>query len=192
MNEEDSTDDMEKVAALVSEGQLSGFTPLSDSEEDESERAPRQLNKLRDFVGAYHRFKRFYFSHNCVYSENDFERRFRMPRRLFDRIEREIFGKGEFKLQKDATGKSGIHPTVRLISVLRIFAYGKAFDEVDELCELSEGEAGNSFNSFILQIPTLFSKEYLRPPNEADIKRMLGINAQRGFLGCVGSWDCQH
>lgn len=37
-----------------------------------------------------------------------------------------------------------------------------------------------------------FGAEYIRAPREKDIKRILVINAGRGFTGCVGSRDYQN
>lgn len=46
------------------------------------------------------------------YDERDFERRFRMPTVIFNRIFRGIEGKGEFKRQSDCTGEKGIYPLI--------------------------------------------------------------------------------
>lgn len=185
-------DEFELIGSLIATNELPGVSLISDSDESDYERQPRKPNKPRDFIGAYKRFIRFYFSPTCIYSERDFERRFRLPRSLFENIFKKLEGNGEFKQQRDATGKLGIHPMVRLISVLRIFAYGLSFDEVDELCEISESEARNSFISYISIMPELFEATYLRCPTTSDLKRILAINDRRGFPGCVGSWDCQH
>ena len=38
----------------------------------------------------------------------------------------------------------------------------------------------------------MFGDEYLRPPNNNDIARLLAIGEQRGFPGMLGSIDCMH
>ena len=58
-------------------------------------------------------------------------------------------GKGEFKERRDATGKHGIHPLIKLIAALRVLAYGMSYEQVDELCELSESSTLNVFYSFL-------------------------------------------
>jgi hypothetical protein len=38
----------------------------------------------------------------------------------------------------------------------------------------------------------LYSKEFLRSPNDHDILKMDAMNAKRGFPGMIGSLDCTH
>jgi len=54
-------------------------------------------NKKRDFEGAADNLIRQYFSgDDSVYSENDFRRRFRMDRKVFEKIYSTIVGEGTF------------------------------------------------------------------------------------------------
>jgi hypothetical protein len=80
----------------------------SDEEEEEGKwggsREGRAPNKLRDFAGAYAKIVKDYFSgRESVYDEKDFERRFRMPRRVFFTIHDRLMGKDPFVQKKDAT-----------------------------------------------------------------------------------------
>lgn len=127
-----------------------------------------------------------------MYSEDDFERKFRIPRLLFARLEQELLGKGEFKERSDATGRPGIHQKIKLIAALRDMEYGMAYDQVYELCELSESLTRNAFLSFIEEVTSALGAEYLRRQTENDLRRILSINQTFGFPGCIGSWDCQH
>lgn len=188
----DLNDDIEEVAALIALGQLPGIQPFEDSSSDE-ERAPRRPNKNRDFDEAFKRFQRYYFKDECVYSEADFERRFRMPRALFERLEAAILGGPEFRRgARDATGKLGIDPRIKLIAVLRVLGYGTSFDQVDEVCEIAQSTTRRAFLSFINIVKEKFGPGYLRKPKKEDLVRILAINDSRGFPGCMGSWDCQH
>lgn len=102
-------DDIEVIVTLVSTGQLPGFSTDYDDESDDDPR-PRKRNKHRDFAAASERYERFYFSEDCVYSNEDFKRRFRMPREAFDEIENAVVGKGELvDLRVDATGYGGVN-----------------------------------------------------------------------------------
>jgi hypothetical protein len=57
----------------------------------------KSKNKDRDFEGAYQRLIKNYFSGTAsTYDEDDFERRFRMPRSVFNRIYETIKDKGCF------------------------------------------------------------------------------------------------
>lgn len=49
-----------------------------------------------------------------------------------------------------------------------------------------------SVKAFARSILSNVSKEYLREPIKEDLRQIMGINAARGFPGCVGSIDCQH
>ncbi len=79
---------------------------LSSSNEDEEEqkqwggsRKGRAPNKERDFAGAYAKLVKDYFSGpNSVHDEADFERRFRMPRSIFNRISDALMGKEPLSL----------------------------------------------------------------------------------------------
>jgi hypothetical protein len=49
-----------------------------------------------------------------------------------------------------------------------------------------------SLAMFCRAVCELFGVEYGRQPTKDDLHRILKINANRGFPGCVGSFDCQH
>lgn len=108
----DNDDDFDDIAAMIANWELNGFRPLPESDSESAGLPPRKRPiERRDFYTAYLRFERFYFCKYPVYLEADFERRFRIRRVLFDRIERAISGRGEFREGlRDATSKPGIHP----------------------------------------------------------------------------------
>lgn len=71
-------------------------------------------------------------------------------------------------------------------------AYEKGYDELDELCQMSEAPVQRSFHVFVEENFNVFGTEYMRAPNETDLRRIISINEGRGFPDCVGSWDCQN
>ena len=73
-----------------------------------------------------------------------------------------------------------------------MLAYGTAADSLDEYLRLSETTCLLSLKELCKIVVETFEKEYLRQPNEDDLKRILSINAARGFPGCIGSIDCRH
>jgi hypothetical protein len=128
-----------------------------------------------------------------VYDEDDFERRFRMPRSAFSRIYEKIYGHGRFKESRDALGKGGIHPLVRMVACLRHLHYGDAYDREDENLRIGEETLRQSVKEFVLLVKKFFGKEYLnRCPSEQEKEKILEVNAARGFSGCFASWDCKH
>lgn len=89
-------------------------------------------------------------------------------------------------------GKSGIHPIQRIIGALRVQSYGHSSDAVDEVVETSETSMAKTVKIFCASVLEAFGDEYLREPNEEDLRRILAINESRGFPGCLGSLNCQH
>lgn len=123
-------------------------------------RRARVPNKNRDFKEAKERFMKFYFKNRSVYSEWDFERRFRLPRILYERIKNCIVGCNDlFTVRYDAAKKQGIDPEIRLIACLRLLEYGSFFDQIDELCSISESACRESFISFVTEIVRQFGTE---------------------------------
>lgn len=187
-----SNDVIDTISAMLVDGLIPGASPNVDDYDVDKPRRVRAPNKARLFEHGEKEFVRKYFCENAVYDEADFERRFRMPRSVFKRIVHGLSGRGLFVQRRDAIKKEGIKPLLRIIASMRILAYGKSFDEVDEICEMSRTSIRQSFKFFVRETISVFSDEYLRAPNETDLRRILGINSQRGFPGCLGSWDCQH
>lgn len=68
-----------------------------------------------------------------------------MPRVVFERVCSGREGHGLFVQRMDAATKHGISPLMRVISALRLIAYAKFFDEVDEVCVMSELSERNRF-----------------------------------------------
>ena len=66
-------------------------------------------HQKRAFKKCDERLDRFYFDHERIYDENDFERRFRIPRNIFNRILHGICGRGIFRQRFDATKSMGSH-----------------------------------------------------------------------------------
>lgn len=98
LNDSDEEDDklFEHVTVMTAEGQLPGFNWSDDFGVNDNKQRVRRPNKHRDFEAGYRLFQRFYFSRFPVYVGRNFERRFRMPRRIFERINNELHAKYVF------------------------------------------------------------------------------------------------
>ena len=151
-------------------------------------------NKSRDFDEAYKRLVRNYFDgENSIYDEADFERRFRLPRAVFNQIYNQLYGSGCFTQHYMLDGRPGINPLVRLVACFRKIAYGDADDREDENLCLSESVLHESFEQFLSLIKQHFAKDYLnRQPSSSEKEHALKKNAARNFPGCFASWDCKH
>ena len=75
---------------------------------------------------------------------------------------------------------------------LRMLSYGVAVDFMDEYVRIGETTAITSMKKFVAAVVAIFSKEYLRSPNNEDIARLLAHGQNRGFPGMLGSIDCMH
>jgi hypothetical protein len=151
-----------------------------------------KANMNRDFDVGVKRMMTDYFSETPRYDDKMFTRRFRMPRAVFNRIYKDVSARPEFVRKCDALGKPGLHPQQRVVAALRKLSYGVASDAVDEYVHISESSAHESLAKFCRAFCELYGVEYGRQPTEGDLRRILKINAKRGFPGCVGSIDCQH
>ena len=120
---------------------------LSSSSDEEDETKHRQLNKARDFAGAYARVVKNYFSGpESVYDDVDFERRFRMSRRLFNQIHDRIMGLDTFIQKYDKFKKTpGIHPLVKLVGCFRFVAYGSAMIALTSISLLANRHSKTMF-----------------------------------------------
>ena len=57
---------------------------------------------------------------------------------------------------------------------------------------MSESTTSATLAKFCQGIRAVYEKEWLRPPNEADLKLILAHSDSRGFPGMLGSIDCMH
>jgi hypothetical protein len=152
-------------------------------------------SKARDFDGAYQYLITNYFSGaGSKYDENDFERRFRMPRSVFYRIYGKIIGQGLFVQSKiNFSGKKGIHPLLWMTACFHRLAYGDSSDRDDENLEMAKSTINKSLKDFCQIMKSQFGQQYLnRCPSANEITRSTTINAGRGFPGMFASWDCKH
>lgn len=175
--------------------EVDGLLPR-ESQNDEDEylensthmRAP---NKSQFFEQKETEFIIKNFYKNALHDESDFERRFQKPCAVFDRLLSGLNARDPFVCRQDALQKEGISIILRFNSSLRIPAYTKFLDEVDEICEIQETSARASFKSFIRKVIAVFAGEHVRARNEVDFCQILGIKSQRRSLGCVDIWDYQ-
>ena len=93
---------------------------------------------------------------------------------------------------KDALGKLGLSSIQKVTAAIRQLAYGSAADQVDEYVRIGESTAMECLKRFCKAVVEIYEEQYLREPNEEDVRRLLAINRERGFPGMLGSLDCMH
>lgn len=127
-----------------------------------------------------------------AHPESTFERRFRLPRVVFNALFRgaltsEYFTKG---LKPDACGRLGIAPLVKVIAALRELSYGLCADLMDDLSEVSSTTARDCLVNFCTCTVEKFGPKYLRAPTAEDLMRIEKKFRALGFPGCIGAVDC--
>ncbi|KAG7364220.1 plant transposon protein [Nitzschia inconspicua] len=170
------------------------FESSSSEEEELRVDRPRTANKRRDFVDAYMRVVSNYFNgRESIYNEVDFERRFRCPRAVFNRVHDHLMGTPPFEQYKDPTGKPGIYPLVKLVGCFRFIAYGETYDRDDENLCIGETTLRDYVKQFVRLVIVAFGPQYLnRAPNKQERQVISQEMGERLFPGCLGSWDCKH
>lgn len=143
---------------------------------------------------AHERLVQDYFSGDAsTYPPDKFRRRFRMSRRLFEKIVDGVVETDDYFRQKaDALGHLGASPLQKVTAAIRLLAYGVSADYLDEWIRLGESTINKCLRRFVGAIQKKYGPTYLRSPTADDMKRMLSQNAARGFPGCLGSIDCFH
>ncbi|CAL1405418.1 unnamed protein product [Linum trigynum] len=97
-----------------------------------------------------------------------------------------------FNWSYDVVGHSSFSPHQKLTSSLRMLAYGCSADFIDEYCRMAQTTTLECLRKFGSSIINIYSHEYLRAPNEEDLRRLLQHSNRRGFPGMIGSIDCMH
>jgi Plant transposon protein len=145
----------------------------------------------REFDVGVQRMMTGYFNETPTYGDKMLSRRFRMPRAVFDRIYKDLSARPQFVRKFGALGKPGLHPLQRVVAALHRLSHGVVSDAVDEYVRISESSAHESLAKFCRTVCEIFGVVYERQPTKDDLRRILKLNANRGFPGCVGSIDCQ-
>lgn len=125
-----------------------------------------------------------------IYPAYLFERRFRVPRTIFDRLYlattscRQYLTLGH---NPDATGKFGATALQKIVASMRQLCYGAAADQCDEYTRISETVALLSMKEFAYGVVQSFGSIYLRTPTIEDISRieLKGSFRLLDFLGVL-------
>ncbi|GJY43031.1 ALP1-like protein [Tanacetum coccineum] len=117
----------------------------------------------RDHYGAHDRLVMAYFSEHPQYDEVTFRKCFRMSRRLFTKIAREVTDASHFLQERyDCTGQRSISALMKCTSAICQMAYGAGPDSLDENMQMGATTTRDSLRIF----------------------------CKHGFPGMLGSIDC--
>ncbi|GJZ85650.1 ALP1-like protein [Tanacetum coccineum] len=133
-----------------------------------------------------------YFSKHPQYDEATFRERFRMSRRLFTKIVREVTDAFCFLQQRDdCAGHRGISTLMKCTFAIRQLAYGCVPDSLDEYLQMGATTTRKCLEIFCKVIMNLYGEEFLRKPTYTDIEKLYAYqNEKHGFPRMLGSIDC--
>ncbi|GJT06018.1 ALP1-like protein [Tanacetum coccineum] len=133
-----------------------------------------------------------YFSEHPEYDESTFRERFRMSRRLFTKIVREVTDASLFFQQtNDCTRKVGISALMKCTFAIRQMAYEAVLDSLDEYLQMGATTARDALRIFCKVIMNLYGEEFLRKPTYTDMEKLYAPHDEKhGCPGMLGSIDC--
>jgi hypothetical protein len=73
-----------------------------------------------------------------------------------------------------------------------MLAYGVTANFMDEYLKIGEATVIKSLKRFVQVVILVFSKEYLRSPNNEHVAKLLAESKNRGFSGMLRNIDCKH
>ncbi|XP_052622607.1 uncharacterized protein LOC111898989 [Lactuca sativa] len=148
----------------------------------------------RDREERHRRLVNDYFAENCVYQPNDFKRRFRLRKNVFERIVNAMEARYEFfQLRYDARGKRGFTGLQKYVAAIKLMAMGESPDSVDDYMRMSERTARESLYLLARSVVETFGDQYLRKTSLHYMQQLYVAHEERhGFPGMLGSIDCAH
>ena len=174
-------------------------------------RRPRAKKRYVDHIAGHAKILRLYCGKDAkkdaqgnfiqpavppVFNEIKFRRRWRISRRLAEKIHADIrhpiHGCKYFNLGPERNGKRGLSSLQKLFAALRILCYGTCADLLEDSFDISETTARISHYNFCDWATKYYASTIMGEWKEADLQREMDHNATRDFPGMIGSIDCTH
>lgn len=108
----------------------------------------KKSNNRRNFEEAYQRLYWDYFGADPKYDEKDLEKKFRIPRSVFQRIYTALVGKGIFCEERGLHKKEWNLPFGAYHRSTSDASHGAAEDSLDEYIQTGDESIGLSMNAF--------------------------------------------
>jgi hypothetical protein len=108
-----------------------------------------------------------------VFSNSEFERRYRMPRCVYEEVSARVRDTDNyFQERSNALGMPGVSADVKITAALRQLSLGVSADGVVEYCRVSESTASESLKRFCAAVPVALGHECLRNPTAEELVRI--------------------
>jgi hypothetical protein len=130
-----------------------------------------------------------------IFKDRNFEMMFRLSRSRVQRIFEDDMQVNHpfYTSNVDATGKMGASLEAKVLSPLKTFACGVAPHAFSDYFQMSKPLAGKCCDKFSDIMQQLYSEEYLRIPDECDIKDITNLHKKvHGVQGMLALLDCMH
>jgi hypothetical protein len=102
-----------------------------------------------------------YFASDTLFADN-FHRRFRMRKNVFDRLYHGVWSFDDYTILKDTVGRIGFSSYQKCTAALRMLAYGMTDDSRDEYLRKSESTCRDVMVRFATAVVEVFGPQYLR------------------------------
>lgn len=128
---------------------------------------------------------------DSTYTDDQFNRRFRINRGRFDEICDALDRRSPYiQTRKDATGLFRFNVKQKATAALRMILYGISGDALDEYLRMGYLTAVQRLKEFAMCVLECVVPTYLRAPNKEETKILLQRAESLRLPGMLGSIDC--
>ncbi|XP_022031761.1 uncharacterized protein LOC110932813 [Helianthus annuus] len=132
-----------------------------------------------------------YFLEDPKYSEDIFQHRFRISKRLFLKIVSDVEANDSwFQEALDPRGRKGFTSLQKVTSAIKQLATGSTSDENDEYLHMTERTSHECLEYFCDTVCKIYAPEFLRRPTSHDMALLYEDHEEKHHLpGIPGSLD---
>lgn len=195
---ESSSDDDEMVMAVCLAGSsIAQAAAVASSRPHTGSRPGRAANRDLNVSGASKLLDADFFCRlqdgtgTPAFSDQEFERVYRMPRSVYEQI-REVVLEGDsfFKQNRDAANKEGGSTDLKIYAALQMLTEGRTALSLVRETRMSERQILKCMKRFTTCIVEQLEEEWIRLPTNAELLEIENRYKSLGFPGCIGAVDC--
>ena len=203
----DDSDDEEIIAAVGGAiAFVSAYQQSQHVSDDMDQNGPQRRKKHRgslfrssrqkfDYSRAHNAIVLDYLHPNAVYGA-EFKLIFCISRTCFEQMMTEVMTRDGLEFYQDLRGRQGVTSCSlegMLLYPLKTLAYGVPYSAFVDYFQISIQFGMKLCREFDRAIQALYMKEYLRVPDEVDLRNINELHRHvHGVDGMLGSLDCSH